>query len=300
MTINRQVFYDNIRNSPFPGSLAPERVEGMDRMLDYWESRLASEDPRWLANIFAQTFHETGARMVPVREGFATTDGVARKVVRNRPYGVEDNGHVYYGRGLIQITWAKNYASVGEKLGLGSELLDNPDLALDPQVALDILFHGMIGGWFTGVGLDRFFNEVQDNPLGARKIVNGTDKDALIAGYHIKFLEALKLATAPAPVRTTPAPPATAAPMGKSPDAMYPEDKKPVYRSKTALTQIGSTVSGAAITGGTVYRQIDPKGTARESLFSDPIMIVVLVLGLAVIGMGGYLLYRWLKERDKL
>jgi putative chitinase len=40
-----------------------------------------------------------------------------------------------------------------------------------------------------------YFNDVTDDPVGARKIINGTDKAELIAGYHRGFLIDLKNAS---------------------------------------------------------------------------------------------------------
>lgn len=42
----------------------------------------------------------------------------------------------YYGRGYIQITWKYNYAAYGKALGI--DLVGDPDLALDPNVAASI------------------------------------------------------------------------------------------------------------------------------------------------------------------
>lgn len=46
-------------------------------------------------------------------------------------------GMRYRGRGYIQLTWDYNYKTYGDLLNL--DLLGNPDLALDPIVAADIL-----------------------------------------------------------------------------------------------------------------------------------------------------------------
>ena len=46
-------------------------------------------------------------------------------------------------------------------------------------------------GDFTGKALCDYFNDFANDPVGARMIVNGTDKAQLIAGYHTEFLEAV-------------------------------------------------------------------------------------------------------------
>jgi hypothetical protein len=49
----------------------------------------------------------------------------------------------------------------------------------------------MADGWFTGKKLSQYFNDGKDDPVNARQIINGNDKDDLIAGYHEDFLAAL-------------------------------------------------------------------------------------------------------------
>jgi hypothetical protein len=61
------------------------------------------------------------------------------------------------------------------------------------------MFRGMAEGWFTGVALGDYFNEDKDDPVNARRIINGNDDDTLIAGYHRTFLEALNAARIPDP-----------------------------------------------------------------------------------------------------
>lgn len=205
--LDRAIFFKCVRSGPFPGKLTQRQVDGMNAILDAWEeSRLS--DLRFLAYILATAFHETGARMVPVREGFATSDAAARKAVNRlaerrgpesavakyaKPTGPW--GHVYYGRGHVQLTWHENYVRMGNILDL--PLSEHPDLALDPRISAKILIEGMTRGVsgrgdFTGEALSDFFNETKDDPVGARKIVNGADKAALIAGYYTAFLAALE------------------------------------------------------------------------------------------------------------
>ena len=63
-----------------------------------------------------------------------------------------------------------------------------------PDIAAKIMRDGMVEGWFTGKRLGdylqgSFATLVQYQ--GARRIINGTDKAALIAGYAIQFESAL-------------------------------------------------------------------------------------------------------------
>lgn len=59
-----------------------------------------------------------------------------RKTLGNTRPG---DGARYHGRGFIQITGRANYRDYGQKLGLGSQLEDNPELTLDPTIAARIL-----------------------------------------------------------------------------------------------------------------------------------------------------------------
>jgi hypothetical protein len=47
-------------------------------------------------------------------------------------------------------------------------------------------------GDFTGVSLENYFNAAKDDPVNARRVINGLDKANLIAGYHDKFLTAIR------------------------------------------------------------------------------------------------------------
>ncbi|MBU4261947.1 MAG: peptidoglycan-binding protein [Proteobacteria bacterium] len=49
------------------------------------------------------------------------------------------DGERYRGRGFIQLTGRANYQRYGERLGLGSRLIEEPDLANDQRVAALIL-----------------------------------------------------------------------------------------------------------------------------------------------------------------
>lgn len=192
MAIVRKSFYDSIRINLF-GSLSGSQVRGMDAIIDTWEQR-GLIDLRHLAYMLATVFHETAKTMQPIEEfgkgkgrpygGFRKRSGVAYKTPAK----------LYFGRGLVQLTWLENYELMGRLLNI--DLLNKPELALDLKVAIDIMFEGMLKasssfGDFTGKCLEMYFNDKVNDPKGARKIINGTDKDALIAGYYAIFFVAL-------------------------------------------------------------------------------------------------------------
>ena len=129
---------------------------------------------RQAAYMLATAKHETANTFAPIAE-YGKGKGL--------PYGKPDRktGLVYFGRGYVQLTWAKNYQTMGTVLGL--PLYTQPDLALRYDVAYKIMSYGMTHGTFTGVALSRYINEGKTDYLNARKIINGTDKADLIAGY---------------------------------------------------------------------------------------------------------------------
>lgn len=66
--------------------------------------------------------------------------------------------------------------------------------ALDLGVSVRVLFDGMIQGSFTGGKSHDSSDQSAEEPVGARRIVNGNDKAKLIAGYHKNFLDAIQAA----------------------------------------------------------------------------------------------------------
>ena len=102
-------------------------------------------------------------------------------------------GAKYCGRGYVQLTWKANYAKAAEKLNV--DLVGDPDLAMSKDIAALILRHGMREGWFTGKSFQSYLPaEGQANAAqfqAARRIINGTDKSALIAKYAMQFQAAL-------------------------------------------------------------------------------------------------------------
>ena len=183
--IDRKKFFDAIRTSLFAGTLTQSQVDGITAVLDEWETR-GLTDLRWLAYMLATDKHETNATMQAVREAYWLSEEWRQTHLRYYPY---------YGRGLVQLTWEANYRKMGEALGV--DLVHKPDTALELPVAVQVMFEGMLKGEtgvgdFTNLSLEQFFNDTKDDPVGARRIINGTDKAQLIAGYHWNFLTALR------------------------------------------------------------------------------------------------------------
>lgn len=180
MALDRKTFFDGIRNQPFSGSLKAETVQGITAILDEWDRRKLT-DLRWLSDMLATVLRECGQNMLPVRE-------VGRG--RGKKYGAPAaNGNLYYGRGLVQLTWLDNYAKFrAEVLRLfGVDIVADPDAALRPDIAAYIMFEGMIRGSFTGKKLADYFNGTTTDWRNARRIINGVDHAEEIAANAKHF-----------------------------------------------------------------------------------------------------------------
>ena len=85
--------------------------------------------------------------------------------------------YVYFGRGYVQLTWWKNYVTAGLAVNRGLDLLFNPLLVKDPQVAYNVMAHGMITGegFANGHKLDEYILGDKKDYVNARRMVNGGD-----------------------------------------------------------------------------------------------------------------------------
>jgi putative chitinase len=50
-----------------------------------------------------------------------------------------EGGTDYFGRGFIQLTHLRNYQRIGQRIGMGDQLVQNPELASKPEVAAKVL-----------------------------------------------------------------------------------------------------------------------------------------------------------------
>ena len=180
MNFDRVGFFQRARASVFRGLMEQAQVDGVNHILDAFAAAYPAGDPRWLAYMLATVYHETAATMQPISE---------YGLGRGRPYGEPDNGHTYYGRGYVQLTWKRNYAAMSPVTGV--DLVNHPELALRPDIAAKVMFHGMEHGVFTGKKLADYFTPRTTDFLMARQIINGMDCAALIAGYARNFLASI-------------------------------------------------------------------------------------------------------------
>lgn len=179
-------FTENIEKT-FKLTLSPRQLDSIILIVRECEKQGLEvtknpEDDDKMAYVFATAYHETnvkkvGGPLVPI------TEQGSFLYLRSKRY------YPYIGRGFVQLTWLDNYKKYSKIMG--KDLVADPDIVLDPAISAFILVHGMINGTFTGKSLSHYFNSNWSDPLNARRIINGTDKKELIAGYFDKFKKCL-------------------------------------------------------------------------------------------------------------
>jgi putative chitinase len=241
--MNRQYFFQRVKDALFGGRLSQTQVDGLTKILDYAEVKYPSMDGRWLAYILATAKHETAHTMQPVRE----MGGEA--YLKSKPY------YPWVGEGLVQVTWEVNHRKFG-----GTK----PGMLLTWPIALNAIFLGMTKGLFTGKKLSDYISGGKCDYVGARRIVNGTDKAALIAGYAKAFQEAIEQAKEPAAVHAVsapeiaedgPPPSVVSRPVSDGPVATG----TPAMESNTVLAQVGSVATAVGVPVAAAIGGIDWK-----------------------------------------
>lgn len=190
--MNNQVFQAEIEHTLFGDLITPAQTVGIFEIASRF-SRQENQDDRHLAYMLATTYHETGRRMVPIKEKGGDQylrkryDVEGTNPERARRYGnhVPGDGILYAGRGFVQLTWRANYARVGAFIE--QDLVNFPDLCLELGIATEILVRGMTDGWFTGRRLADYFSDAKEDWHNARRIINGIDRAEWVAGYGRLF-----------------------------------------------------------------------------------------------------------------
>lgn len=194
--MDRAAFFADLRKGLLGPTLDQDEVSGCEAVLD----AMAGLPLSWCAYALATAYHETAHTMQPIREfggpkyltRMYDVTGARPALARQMGNTEPGDGVKYCGRGLVQLTWKVNYAKAGAKIGV--DLVNHPDRAMVPANAARIMREGMVEGWFTGKRLKDYL----PGPRGtlaqyqaARRIINGTDRAALIAGYAMQFEAAL-------------------------------------------------------------------------------------------------------------
>jgi hypothetical protein len=215
---DRKYLFDTIRKPLFKGKLSVKQVEGICAIVDAFEVS-GHGKANWLAYMLATAYHECARTMQPITEYgsvsyFKKYDG--RADLGNT---VPGDGYRFRGRGYVQLTGRRNYRKAGEVLNL--DMLANPELALKPAIAASIMIRGMVEGWFTGKRLSDYLNGTVDW-YNARRIVNGIDRAADIAGYAKLFVAGLVPIVVPVMPPDVPAPEPVNSPVWGEPSPIAP------------------------------------------------------------------------------
>lgn len=176
------------------GKLTKKQVDGINFLVSAFDADKTISYPQ-AAYMLATPWLETDKTMQPITEYgsvkyFEKYDtGTLAKRLGNTPE-LDGDGFKYRGRGYTQITGTDNYKRVGKALGI--DLFKNPDLALNPDIAVKIMIYCMKNGVFTGKKLSDYINTSTKNYLSARRIINGTDRAEKVANYAVIFEKALR------------------------------------------------------------------------------------------------------------
>lgn len=224
--MDRARFYAELRkrgSGVFGSSLSQGQVDTLEMLLDEGQAR--GLPPPQLAYVLATVYHEVGSALHPRSEnlnysarrirqvwpsrfasvGAATLYANDPQRLANKVYAdrlgngseASGDGWRYRGRGLCQITGKANYARFSKLLGI--DLAADPERAMEPRIAILILFEGMVGGSFTGRRLSDFFGDGKGDFVGARAIINADvgSNGQKVAGHARAFDHALRTAIGP-------------------------------------------------------------------------------------------------------
>lgn len=163
----------------------------------------------YTAYALATAYLETAHTMQPVKEyGGPSYYFRMYDIGGARPAKAKELGNIhpgdgakFCGRGYPQMTGRTNYAKADAKLhamgilGPGESLVDNPEIAMRPDVAAAIMISGMGEGWFTGKKMSTYLpaqgKAAKKAFMDSRRIINGQDRAGDVADYALGFQEAL-------------------------------------------------------------------------------------------------------------
>ncbi|ANQ24299.1 carboxypeptidase [Vibrio natriegens] len=129
------------------------------------------------AYVLATTQWETNQTFMPVREAYWLSENWRKKNLRYFPF---------YGRGFVQLTWKNNYEKYSQLLDI--DMTNQPDIAMQPNIALFVLIHGFKTGTFTGRRISDYINDNNTDFIGARRCINGSDRAHEISEIAKGFL----------------------------------------------------------------------------------------------------------------
>lgn len=185
------------------GRLNQSQVDALNHIVGEIDKDKSISYPQ-AAYILATIWHETDKTMLPIAEygkGKGRLYGTWYRNSKGQLYAFKDGSkttvylfdeypHLYYGRGETQNTWFDNYERLSKVFGV--DFLRNPDLLLTQEWSTKVTLYAMKTGLYTGKKLSDYIYQSKKDYVGARRIINGTDKAKLIAGYADMFERALR------------------------------------------------------------------------------------------------------------
>lgn len=146
------------------------------------------------AYMLATVQHETAGTYEPIEERGDIAYFARYERMRSLGNVMPGDGYRYRGRGFVQLTGRGNYESTRDRLatlGIMVNLVAEPGLACEWDVAYQVLVRGMLGGWFTGRPLGAYVAGPKLDYRNARRVVNGLDQASLIAAYANRWAREL-------------------------------------------------------------------------------------------------------------
>lgn len=202
MQFDRDRFYASYRIA-FPSRLSQSQVDGLNTLLSSIETDTHLTDIRHAAYMLATVKHECADTWQPIIERGARSyfDKYEAGTAIGKRLGnkLTGDGYRYRGRGYVQITGRANYMRMTDKINVEMldsdnisdrnaadhiiDLIADPDQALRPSIAYEIMWVGMRRGLFTGKKLSDYINDSECDYVNARRIINGLDRALLVASY---------------------------------------------------------------------------------------------------------------------
>lgn len=204
---NAERFYAYTRAQPARGPWTEAEVDGCERILNFalhrypWKGSGTRVTPtNVLAYILATAHWE--AHFQPVAEAWYVYPNSFEKAEAWRKRNLRY--YPWYGRGLVQTTWERNYRALGGLLAdtldtTSQTFIDHPEKLLEWNYALWALFRALEVGLYTGKKLEDYIDDLDESDaedrreyINTRRTVNGTDRAERIADLAIVYEHGLR------------------------------------------------------------------------------------------------------------
>lgn len=134
---NKQLFLDAMNKGgitdPNMRAAMAAVTEGESRFMPRSEQDYSNTDNRRIRELFSSVRGMSDANLTELKKN---PEAFFNKVYGGKLGNSQDEGYKYRGRGYFQLTGKANYERYGKMIGV--DLVSNPDLANDPQIATQI------------------------------------------------------------------------------------------------------------------------------------------------------------------